>query len=525
MTLNSSDFKKSVNKLLQSNDIIQEYKRGKVDPELLESWKNKVTYLKSFYDTSEKGKSFPTLDDFNLFVNTYFSQYTRDRYNQNIPLPKFHLDAIDHVVNNKKCFCCFEFARGHAKSTVMGLFLPIYLSLKGEVKNIVYVSKSSNDAIAHLQQIQVEFQYNKLLIRDFGDFKTSGDWSKSKFITNNGVCFNALGRGQSPRGLIHKNFRPDLIIVDDIDDDVLSRNKDRVEETYEWMIQALLPTLDPNYARFIMIGNRFATNMVLTKFIEIPTIHHVKINAFDENGEPSWKELWSKESLEERKTIMGTIRFTREYMNTPIDVGSIFKSEWIKYTKIKKLSEYKYIVSYFDPSFSNTGDYKAVATLGFIDNEFHIIDIYCRKGTIKSVLYYLFELYNKLETDKARYSLFFEGLFAQEILYIEEIRKLEIELGYKIPIISDKDNKSDKISRIESITPWFERGEVYWNVEKEIEPDFKKALEQLLGFGYKSRINDDYPDSLASAFSKLNKMIRNMNDNIRIGKHINHHSF
>ena len=49
--------------------------------------------------------------------------------------------------------------------------------------------------------------------------------------------------------------RPDYIVIDDLDDDELSRNPSRVEDMYDWVKSALFGALDLGRGRFIMVGN------------------------------------------------------------------------------------------------------------------------------------------------------------------------------------------------------------------------------------------------------------------------------
>ncbi|MBK9458299.1 MAG: hypothetical protein IPN94_02395 [Sphingobacteriales bacterium] len=53
------------------------------------------------------------------------------------------------------------------------------------------------------------------------EIRSINHWTSGDILTTTGVNFVALGRGQSPRGLRNDAIRPDLIIVDDIDDDEL----------------------------------------------------------------------------------------------------------------------------------------------------------------------------------------------------------------------------------------------------------------------------------------------------------------
>jgi hypothetical protein len=47
-----------------------------------------------------------------------------------------------------------------------------------------------------------------------------------------------------------------------------------------------------------------------------------------------------------------------ELYNTPFEVGKLFKTDWIRFVKPKKLSEYKMLIGHWIFSYSATGDTK-----------------------------------------------------------------------------------------------------------------------------------------------------------------------
>ena len=59
------------------------------------------------------------------------------------------------------------------------------------------------------------------------------------FVTLNDVRLKARGRGQRLRGLKHKQRRPDLIILDDIENDQQARSPDLVKGGPSWVTGAV----------------------------------------------------------------------------------------------------------------------------------------------------------------------------------------------------------------------------------------------------------------------------------------------
>jgi predicted phage terminase large subunit-like protein len=428
-------------------------------------------------------------------------------------MASFHISGVTAIQSDMRLFC-FEFARGHAKSTVFSLFLPIYQTLKGLTKNLLLVSKNKDNAMDLLLDIQAEFEENELLINDYGEFISKGSWTKSKFDINQGAHFACIGREQSPRGTKWQGIRVDTIICDDIDDPELSRSNKRLKIAFNWFKEDLCQTVDITKPhKIILVGNRYSQNMILSKFaygdeIAQPIAEfHIRVNALDENGEPSWKERFKKEDFDKIRQSFGSISFQREYMNKPIAEGNIFKQEWIQYKPIYALKDYDLIVTYFDPSRgSEKADYKAIVTVGYKNLEYHILSIFLRRTEMLTCIYYIFDLWERQLQEKANQMIFMESTFQQADIFKILLQKIEQERNTKLPIKYDDSRKTNKIARIESMTPYFELGNVSFNIDNKDNKDFKLAMEQLLGFEVDSE-NDDFCDALHGSIENISGRI------------------
>ena len=59
-----------------------------------------------------------------------------------------------------------------------------------------------------LEDLRAEFEANPRILADFGEQMQIGSWEAGFFITKGGFIGQALGMGQSVRGLRVKNKRP-----------------------------------------------------------------------------------------------------------------------------------------------------------------------------------------------------------------------------------------------------------------------------------------------------------------------------
>lgn len=453
----------------------------------------------------QKKRIAKAIRDYSFFVRTYFPDIART------PCGKFHIEAAKYILNSPHARAVFEWARGHAKSTQLGVFIPMWLMIQPTLQfhTLVYVSKSEDAAKQLLSDLQQQLAYNELFIHDFGPQVKEGSWSEGKFETTNGCFFRALGRGQSPRGLKNNGNRPDYIIIDDLDDDEMCRNPRRVKDATEWVLSALFGTMEAGRGRFIMVGNRIGQNSVLSKIIERPGVFHTRVNILDRNGNPSWKENYKMEEINEMRAMMGERNFQQEYMNNPITEGAVFLKKHIQYGKVLPLRQYAALVSYTDPSFKNsaTADYKATMLVGLTrEGHFHVIKAFADQTSITTMInwhYQIMEYVNSVTP--VRY--YMEANFMQDLV-MDEFRKMGDELACHVPLIGDKRQKGDKFARIEAMQPLFERGLIMFNEADKDSQGFQVLEQQLLMFQRGSRIHDDAPDALESAIWMLSKNVR-----------------
>lgn len=327
--------------------------------------------------------------------------------------------------------------RGHAKSTHLDIFIPINLMVRGggEIHCGIIVNKSEDGAKTLLADLQAELEYNQRLIADFGTQKNVGDWQQGEFSTTGGVKWFAVGRGQSPRGLKKQEQRPDYIVIDDLDDDEMSHNEERVRQATDWVKQALFGALDVGRGRFLMVGNGFAKHMVLKNIADIPSVKVSKVYAVESNGAPVWADKWTKAEAEAYADFVGYASWQREMMHNPVAEGGIFKWQWIRYKKILPLRKYDQIICYIDPSFKSTtaNDYKAARVWGKTGRELHLIDCYVRQDTVAGMVRWLYDFHESLPEDVA-VSYFMEANFMQDIILDEFAREGDLR-GYQLPIM------------------------------------------------------------------------------------------
>jgi predicted phage terminase large subunit-like protein len=400
----------------------------------------------------------------------------------------------------------------------------MWLYARGELTGMITVSANEDKAIGLLSDVQAEFVANQRWINDFGELAKHGDWTEGAFSTLDNIGFWAYGRGQSPRGARKASNRPNYCVVDDIDDKVIVRSMERVKQTVDWVIEDLFGCLAISGGRIIVAGNRIHKQSILAHLVgdiepddpKRKGICHIKVYAFEHpkthtkadptmaGARPAWKEFHTTENLLDKFDKMGWRSSRREFFHEHHEEGHMFKPEWIHY--IKRLDKRKYvsIITYCDPSFKDTktADFKGIVTIGVTkEGKIDILYIWLRQASVSAMVNVFYDIFDEFE-NYSRY--YIESNMLQDLL--KDAFHAEGESrGFHLPMRGDDRKKPDKSTRVENLTPLFERGHVRIAEEIKTSPDCQEFINQLLGFPFG---HDDGPDALEGSIYKIKKTER-----------------
>lgn len=455
--------------------------------------------------------------DYAAFCEYYFPHFLQQRDKvtgevvrivHNAP---FHNAAALKVKNTPNLKAVFKWPRGHAKSTHMDIFTPLWLMFQPKrlIDFMVVVGKSEDSANRLLGDIQAELGYNKRIIADYGKQMSMGDWTEGEFTTKDGVHFLACGRGQSPRGLRKREARPDYIVIDDLDDDELCRNPRRVREMTDWVKEALFGALDVGRGRFIMVGNLISKTSVLADICKTKGVHVSEVKAVDGEGNPVWREKWTKEEARAYAEFVGYRAWEKEMMHNPIIEGTVFKQEWIKYAKRPAWRDFDELVLYIDPSWKSkkTNDTKAAKLWGKYKSQLWHLRAFVRKASVAELVRWCYDLYEWSLEQNIPIRFMMEASFMQDIILDDFTIEGNLR-GYQLPITGDKRKKPDKFQRVEAISPLWERGFVYYDLSQKDDPDMQAGIAQTLAFEKGMSGNDDAPDADEGAIWQLQRTAR-----------------
>ncbi len=453
----------------------------------------------------------------------------------------FHKKGLKDIAADKDYYGVWEWPREHAKSVVADIFTPLFLKAKGEVTGVVICSAKADNAKGLLSDLQAQLEENQRYISDFGEQKNHGDWASEHFITLDGVGFWAIGKGQSPRGIREGHRRPNLLIIDDFDDDEEVKNPTRILASLNWLRGAMMGAMSINQRRILMVGNRIAKKSVLAhivgdvkegdqinkaiKHIKVYALENPKTHAKDESetGVPAWKERYTRDRLVNVIFVQyGYYMTQREMFHNAIEEGTVFKNEWFKFVSVPKdWKNYAVIVTYNDPSFKDTkkNDYKAVVMIGKIKIDgiwrYHLLDCWVRQATRTEMAKAHFDMGDKLNRRNAKHFYhFIEANFIQSLIMGDYLTEAQQRGGKMLGIQEDKRNKPDKAGRIEGLTSYFMYDLFHVSDELKGSEDFENLKAQFLSFPMG---HDDAPDAVEGGIFIANQKGEQAQDAIATG--------
>jgi hypothetical protein len=457
--------------------------------------------------------------DYIRWFEYYFPNYAKKKS------AAFHRKLANAIISNKKVKALMEAYRSSGKSVHIDLGIPLFLYLaKNDLHFMLLVGENDKKAKALLSGIQAQLQYNHRLKNDYGNKFQQGDWSDGDFMTSDGVRFMAIGFGVSPRGAREGAERPDYIAVDDVDNKKHVKNNELMSEAVDYINEDIMGCFDSDddaTERFVYANNNFHKNSITNRMVEFFKLKikeakaigerteyfHLRVDAVKDLNtfEPTWPEKTSAEYWKKKYHSMPYRSFMREYMNTHIAEGKIFKATWIQYKKMLAYSKYDAIVAYGDLSWKDEACHKSIVFLGKTGREFHILHIFFRQTSRADVAAWLYDIFEDKNLNGEAINYMFEGLFAMSE-FSNDFDEEGENRGYYIPIVASMHTKGNKEERIESLSGYFQRMQFFWNIAEKDNADSALAVETYLAFEKGAKIPLDFLDALQGATTEVNQL-------------------
>ena len=265
----------------------------------------------------------------------------------------FHREMWDYCTRKDK-YVAIAAPRAHSKSTSITLGYTLASVLFKNRRYVLIVSDTEAQASMFLMQIKQQLAENENIQHAFSLKKNAkGEVHFIKETETDVICqfrsgekFRIMAKGseQKLRGLLWDGLRPDLIVVDDAENDELVMNKERREKFRRWVTGALLPCLSST-GIMRWVGTILHMDSMLERFMPRETnknsiVTDLKISTQDKKTSAGWLAIkyrahsvdftkilwpdrWNKESLIEKRDLyiaqgLGDV-YSQEYLNVPLD--------------------------------------------------------------------------------------------------------------------------------------------------------------------------------------------------------------
>lgn len=539
---------------------ITKYKSVKKRREMAEKYAQDLAILEKEYRVNRSAY------DVLFFAYEYFSDDRNpDNDNNLIPkgakledAPEVHrelCEMLDDIAwDNHSGKVCYSMPRGHAKSTFVSNVFPIHqcyfeCATDGGRKYILIISETEDLSTKFVEYINSQLKYNEKLRSDFGAIMDTSKFNNTKdtgmeFVTTKGTMVRAAGMGKALRGARNGAYRPDLVILDDLESAVNTNTKELREKNLSWYNSVIEPIGVEGRTAFLYVGTLVHGQGLLPDILtridyqcrkysaivsepeELDMWEHysdilddktdpdreAKADAYyEENKEAMdkgcktlWSSRWTYAALMKKKSIIGTKAFNSEYMNIAYDPDSqVFNEDTVTFYDDRDL-------------FDQWGRRLSMDVYGFWDlavgkgnkrDDFNAIIILGR-AKLTGVMYVLDAWSGKVPAHKAlaiaeqKISEWHPRLFGVETIQMqyEFYRQLQENImkhGLYATRLKAYNPKAKKEDRIQILEPLFETG--YLRVKK----TQRLLLEQL--YGFPNWEHDDLPDALASAVDLAGK--------------------
>jgi hypothetical protein len=231
--------------------------------------------------------------------------------------------------------------REHGKTGRWSFTYVLWNIITGKARYALLIGAAADAARENLVNIKLELEENEQLTADFGDMRGKV-WRDDRIELRNDTCIQAKGSGASMRGTRFRQYRPDLIVLDDILKDDAVDSPSRRDRISRWLKRVVFNL--GKSAFIIWVNTIFHSDDPVSRLIgevDAGTLKRwtaVRLSCFRPDGTPLWPEYWSAEALEEKRQSLGFDSFSTEWCNEPLsDEQRIIQKAWIKAHAYKDL--------------------------------------------------------------------------------------------------------------------------------------------------------------------------------------------
>ncbi|OOH92192.1 hypothetical protein BMT54_01315 [Pasteurellaceae bacterium 15-036681] len=428
---------------------------------------------------------------FEYFVANYFPHYVRSPHKSQ--LHHYLFKRLPEIIQSpKKCLDAIAAPRGEAKSTIVSQLFVLWCLVTNRKKYALIVMDSIDQAYPMLEAIKAELEFNSRLSIDFPEIAGVGRvWQVGTIITKFDQKVQVAGSGKKLRGLRHGAYRPDLVVLDDIENDEQVRSPEQRDKLHNWLKKTVLPLgsadgkLDIVYIGTILHYDSVLNRTLASKawntahfkaILKMPdnmvlwdkwenfylTEGEIVADAFyqankaemDKGAEVSWAARPILDLMKIRARD-GHATFDSEYQNDPVSGDDAIFANSLQYWT--ELPDDLIYFGALDPSMGKAGasrDPSAILVGGYhrASGKLYVVEAQIKKRLPDLIIEDVIRLHSQYNCQR----WFVETVQFQEFLQTELVKR-SAQRGKPVPATAIKPN-TDKMLRIESLQPHIANG-------------------------------------------------------------------
>lgn len=241
------------------------------------------------------------------------------------PSPGFHLKILLEAL--KVAYLAIASPRESAKSTIITFLLPAHQIAFKKKRFIIIIQSTYTKAVGSLETIKKEFKENQWLVRDFGVQIRKDSEGDTIFRHSDGFETQVICAGRDQIGTLRGRkfgaYRPDLVIVDDVEDDEMVKNPDRRVDLMNNFDEVIMLLGERNIVQVIVIGTILHDDSQMAKLVDLNHYKEFRKLLFrgrnklkDGSLQSLWEYKWTVEELNQMEKDNPS-KFAKEIQNDP----------------------------------------------------------------------------------------------------------------------------------------------------------------------------------------------------------------
>lgn len=459
--------------------------RQKVEAKF-EGWDDSLAAI-----SERRKKVLDPVSGYDFFVSNYFPHYVRS--SSRSQLHNYLFEHLPKVLQQpSSVHLAIAAPRGEAKSTLVSQLFTLYCLVAQKKRYALIVMDSIDQAYPMLEAIKVELEFNQRLRVDFPEIAGQGRvWQAATIVTKANQKVQVAGSGKKLRGLRHGAYRPDLVVLDDIENDEQVRSPEQRDKLHDWLKKTVLPLgAAGDKLDVVYIGTILHYDSVLNRTLSSKAWKTAKFKALirqpdDMSLWDKWEDFYLNEGeavadafYSQNKSAMdkgavvswaarpiltlmkirardGHATFDSEYQNDPLSSDdAMFANALTYWTELP--GELVYFGA-LDPSLGKAGasrDPSAILVGGYHreTGKLYVIEAQVKKRLPALIIEDVIRMQKQYQCQR----WFVETVQFQEFLK-DELVKRSAQRGIPVPATATKPN-TDKMLRIESLQPHMANG-------------------------------------------------------------------